>query len=170
MSYVVGPKKNEPAGIDMNDFMKPEPADPLLLESDKQKDIEIINEIMEQHTTLVGVIQRRRSSIQVILNYCNKGQIANAINGLTMMNDTTVVMDTLNNTFAKDFHVSGLNYEIIANLIPLASTLVHSKYEAHILAGLKTIFNILKTHGQPMRAMKTVAVGRGVDLAREERL
>lgn len=64
-----------------------------------------------------------------------------------MMNDTTVVMDTLNNTFAKENRIGSLNYENIAAVVPLAQTLVNSKYEAHILTGLKSIYNILKYHG-----------------------
>ena len=42
MSYISGPKKNEPADIDINEFMQPT-AVPLESDSDKQKDIAIIN-------------------------------------------------------------------------------------------------------------------------------
>jgi hypothetical protein len=38
-------------------------------------------------------------SIKVILNWWNKGNITSAINALNMMNDQSVVMDVLNNTF-----------------------------------------------------------------------
>lgn len=55
---------------------------------------------MEQHATLVGVISRRMSSIKVILNWWNKGNVTSAINALNMMNDNSVIMDVLNNTFA----------------------------------------------------------------------
>ena len=57
---------------------------------------------MESHSTLVGVIQRRMSSIKVILNWWSKGNITSAINALNMMNDTSIVMDVLNNTFAEN--------------------------------------------------------------------
>ena len=57
---------------------------------------------MESHSTLVGVIQRRMSSIKVILNWWNKGNITSALNALSMMNDTSIVMDVLNNTFAEN--------------------------------------------------------------------
>lgn len=55
---------------------------------------------MEQHTTLVGVISRRMGSIKVILNWWTKGNITSSINALNMMNDPSVIMDVLNNTFA----------------------------------------------------------------------
>lgn len=54
--------------------------------------------------------------------------------------------------------------------MPHATTLVNSKYETHIIAGLKSTLNILKAFGPQMIQMKTVPVGSGVDLAREERI
>ena len=69
---------------------------------------------MESHSTLVGVIQRRMSSIKVILNWWNKGNITSALNALSMMNDTSIVMDVLNNTFAENQKIESLNYENIA--------------------------------------------------------
>ena len=41
-----------------------------------------------------------------------------------------------------------LNYENIAAIIPHTTSLVNSKYETHILAGLKATHNILKAFGQ----------------------
>lgn len=61
-----------------------------------------------------------------------------------MMNDTSVMMDVLNNTFAENLKVDILNYENISSITTHATNLVNSKYETHILAGLKTILNILK--------------------------
>ncbi len=40
------------------------------------------------------------SSINVILNWWNKGNFTSAINALNMMQDSSVIMDMLNNTFA----------------------------------------------------------------------
>ena len=62
------------------------------------------------------------------------------------MNDLSVVMDVLNNTFAQDQRVGQLSYENIAQVIPHCTMLVNSKYETHIMAGLKSTLNILKGH------------------------
>ncbi len=43
-----------------------------------------------------------------------------------------------------------LNYENIAQILPHAITLVNSKYETHIVAGLKSTLNILKAFGPQM--------------------
>lgn len=63
-----------------------------------------------------------------------------------------------------------LNYENIAQIMPHANNLVNSKYETHILAGLKSTLNILKHWAPEIIKMKTIAIGGGVDLAREDRL
>jgi katanin p80 WD40 repeat-containing subunit B1 len=106
----------------------------------------------------------------MILNWWNKGSITSALNALSMMNDTSIVMDVLNNTFAENQKVDSLNYENIAQVVPHATNLVNSKYETHIVAGLKTSLNIIKTWGPEMIKIKTMPVGGGVDLAREERV
>ena len=60
-----------------------------------------------------------------------------------MINDVCVVMDVLNNTFAKNIRVEMLNYENVTQLLPHTMQLVNSKYETHIMAGLKSTQNIL---------------------------
>lgn len=93
-----------------------------------------------------------------------------AINALNMMQDLSVVMDVLASTFAEGECIDRLNHDHISTLLPLASSLTNSKFELHIKTGLKTVLNILSIHGLGLIALKTAKVGRGVDLAREERI
>ena len=126
---------------------------------------------MEQHPTLIGVLNRRVSSIKVVHAYWSKGNIYSALNALTMMNDPSIVMDVLNNAFALGVNIECLNYDNIAQILPHAINLVNSKYETHILAGLKTSLNIMKVWGAEMIKIKCFQpVGGGVDLAREDRV
>lgn len=120
--------------------------------------------------TYIGVVQRRVNSIKTVLNYWQKGDLLAAINALNMMNDLSVVMDVLNTTFAEGHSVEKLTHDQIAAVLPLASNLTNSKFEQHILAGMKCCLNILVAHGQALITLKNAQVGRGVDLAREERL
>ena len=87
-----------------------------------------------------------------------------------MQNDLSVAMDVLNSTFAKNQRLDLLNYDNIAAILPHATALVNSRYESHILTGLKTAYHILKQFGETMVQIKTIPVARGVDLAREERI
>ena len=63
-----------------------------------------------------------------------------------------------------------LNYENVAAVIPHTINLVNSKYETHIMTGLQSVLNILRLFGPKIIQMKTMPLGREVDLAREERL
>lgn len=110
------------------------------------------------------------SCIKTILNWWDKGSITSALNALSMMNDAGIVMDVLNNTFAENQKIDVLNYENIAQVLHHATSLINSKYETHVLAGLKSALNIIKYWGQEMIKIKTVPVSGGVDLAREERI
>lgn len=60
---------------------------------------------MQQHTTVVGVVQRRIQQIGVIMKWWNKNDIPSAINALNLMQDMSVTMDVLNNTFAEGYRV-----------------------------------------------------------------
>lgn len=95
----------------------------------------------------MGVVDRRMKSINVILNWWNKGNFTSAINAFNMINDVSVVMDVINHTFAENQKIDMLNYENIAQVLPHTTQLVNSKYETHILAGLKATQNILKIWG-----------------------
>lgn len=87
------------------------------------------------------------NSIRVILNYWKKGDFNSVINSLGMMNDTSVIMDVLNHTFADNQKIEMLNFDNVASIMPHCTMLVNSKYETHILAGLKSTANILKHFG-----------------------
>lgn len=135
-----------------------------------KKDIELINSMMEQHNVVMGVVNRRLSSIKVILKWWSSGNINSAINALSMMGDTSVVMDVLNYTFADNQRVGMLNYENVTQVLSHASALCGSKYETHVLCGMKTVAHLLSYFSKGITDLKTTPVGRGVDLAREERV
>jgi len=100
-TYVAKPK-DQPAGINMEDFvMHDATANQRQQEDvDSKRLVEIINEVSQHHTTLIGVISRRADQVKVIINWWNKGDVTSAINALSMQNDLSVSMDVLNVTFA----------------------------------------------------------------------
>ena len=63
-----------------------------------------------------------------------------------------------------------LNYENVSSVIPHTINLVNSKYETHIMTGLQSVLNILRHFSPKIIQLKTMPVGREVDLAREDRL
>ena len=72
----------------------------------------------------------------------------------------SVTMDVLNNTFAEGNRVEHLNYDNIMQIIPHTISLINSKYETHILAGLKSANNIISIHGPQIIQLKNFPAGR----------
>ena len=101
---------DKPLGLDLNQFQQRE-IPPALT---GKKDLEIINEIMEKHETLLGVMQKRLGNVQYIQRLWDQGNITSSLNCLSMMHDPSIVMDVLNNTFAENQKVDQLTYENIA--------------------------------------------------------
>ena len=139
--------------INMMDFVNPQPLNSgldstqMIQSVDAQRDLAMITEIQGEHMNYVGVLQRRIQSVKTVMNYWYKGDIMAAINALNMMNDLSVVMDVLNNTFADGQAIERLNHDHISAVLPLAANLSNSKFEAHTKVGLKTALNILAAHG-----------------------
>ena len=138
---------NTPVGLDLNSFLVP-----------SENDLDVINEIMESHPTIMGVTSRRLSSIKVILNWWTKGNISSAINALSMMQDLSVIMDVINHTFADNQKIQCLNYDNISQILPHCSSLINSKYETHITTGLKAVQNILHFYQGQIKELKTTNV------------
>jgi hypothetical protein len=73
MTYIQAPK-DAPIDLDMRDFENQAPIESSSLNNAEaqKKDIEIINECMERHTTFNNVMQRRSANIKVVMNYIVK--------------------------------------------------------------------------------------------------
>ena len=93
------------------------------------------------------MVSRRADQVKVVINWWNKGDLTSAINALSMQNDLSVSMDVLNVTFAKNNRLDMLNYENVAAVVPHTINLVNSKYETHIMTGLQSVLNILRSFG-----------------------
>lgn len=173
-TYIKAPK-DQPVYLDMSDFDHQRPVEHSNIMDDEQeqqkKDIEIINECMERHTTFSGVMQRRSSNNKVVMNYILKqDSMKSALNALSMMKDSSITMDLLNSTFAKNKRIEMLNFEKVKQLMPHIQDLIDSKYETHMKAGLKSALNVLNAFQNQIIQIKQTSVHGGIDLAREERI
>lgn len=91
-------------------------------------------------------MSKRLENISSVMNYILKNNdMQAAINAMNMIKDQTVTMDILNSTFAKNKRMDMLNFQRIKMLMPLVQDMIDSKYETHILCGLKCALNILKS-------------------------
>ena len=76
--------KDQPAGLNMEDFVMTDPNNQQQEEVDSKRLVEIINEVSQHHTTLVQVVSRRADQVKVVINWWNKGDVTSAINALSM--------------------------------------------------------------------------------------
>lgn len=137
-----------------------------------KRELDVIHEVMEQHQDLLQTIQQRKNSVEIAIKYWKNSNFQSVINTFKMMNkDPSVIMDVINHTFARGLKMEVLNYENIHEIMPFITSLIASKYESYVLAGLRATKEILQRFGPEIIQIKSFKMlGGGVDLAREERI
>lgn len=115
------------------------------MQTQPQKDLEVINECMNKHLTFQKVLQNRVANVKMVMNFIlRNNDLVQALNSLNLLKDMTVTMDILNATFAKNKRMEMLNFEKVALLMPHIQNMIDSKYETHSKCGLTAAFNVLK--------------------------
>ncbi|CAG9310781.1 unnamed protein product [Blepharisma stoltei] len=155
-------RSNAPIGLNFQEFMPK-------VEAESSNDSKILSEIDENHDRILTVIKRRTESINLVLNWWLGGNMSATINALNMMNDISVRADVLRYCFT-DCRLDCLSLEHCASILPLAKSLIDSKYEAYIRTGMLVVSTLLKQFRSLITSTLTVPVMMGVDLAKEERI
>lgn len=154
------PITDEPMGIEYEEFMpKPNP---------EAENIKAIQEISENHTNFLSMVQRRSENINLILKWWEAGNMSAALNGLSMMNDISVTADVLKYGLT-DARNDWITLEFCGQVIPLAGNLIGSKYESYIRTGITVLSTLLKQFRNVISTTLTAPASGGVDLSREER-
>lgn len=96
----------------------------------------------------MAIVNKRQDHITVILNYWNKGDVTSALSAISMMSDLSVVMDVFSATFAEGLCIEYLTLEHVVSILPLALSLISSKYDPYIQTGIKTVQGMLNTFGE----------------------
>ena len=82
--------------------------------------------------------------MKVIINWWNKGQVTSAINALNMQNDLGLTMDVINATLSQNCRFDTLKTESATSFMPQVCILLESKYQNHLMAGMKAALNLLR--------------------------
>ena len=88
----------------------------------------------------------QRKNLKVINKYWQSKNMNAVINSLQRMNDHSLVVDVLRETFAEGYGINELDpnkNENLNFLLGSARKLIESKYEQHAIIGLKTTTNIV---------------------------
>lgn len=155
------PVADKPLGLEYDDFMPKQP-----LEHDNSK---VLQEVGENHSNFLTVLQRRSENVNLILKWWESGNMPAALNGLNMMNDLSVTADVLKNGLT-DTRNEWITLELCGQVIPLAGNLIESKYESYIRTGISVIGTLIKQFRSVISSTLTAPSTMGVDLSREDRI
>jgi WD40 repeat protein len=155
------PVADKPLGLEYDDFMPKQP-----LEPDNSK---VLQEVGENHSNFLTVLQRRSENVNLILKWWESGNMPAALNGLNMMNDLSVTADVLKNGLT-DTRNEWITLELCGQVIPLAGNLIESKYESYIRTGISVIGTLIKQFRSVISSTLTAPSTMGVDLSREDRI
>lgn len=152
---------DRPLGLEFNDFMpKVQP---------EVENIKVFQEIGENHSNFLAVLQRRSENISLILKWWESGNMPAALNALNMMNDLSVTADVLKNGLT-DVKNEWITLELCSQVIPLAGNLIDSKYESYIRTGISVVLTLIKQFRSVISSTLNAPPGIGVDFSREERI
>jgi len=139
ISTIIPAPKDVPTNLDLNAFLEKA--------NTGKKDLEVLNELKKEHNPLIGILNKRKNNIAVVLKYWSQGDTSAAFNALTMMNDTSIIMDVFSVTFAEGQRMDVVNLDNVPVILSLSLILIKSKYDCYVQTGLKTIRKIFQSFG-----------------------
>jgi hypothetical protein len=139
ISTIIPAPKNAPVNLDLNAFLKKT--------NDGKKDLEVLNELKREHNPLIGILNKRKNNMAVVLKYWSHGDTSAAFNALTMMNDPSIIMDVFSVTFAEGQRMDIVNLDNVPVILSLSLILIKSKYDCYVQTGLKTVRKVFQSFG-----------------------
>jgi katanin p80 WD40 repeat-containing subunit B1 len=155
------PVADKPIGLEFNEFL------PKV--SPELENLKIIQELSENHSNLLAVLNRRSENIHLVLKWWDSGNMPAALNALNMMNDISVIADVLKNGMT-DTKNEWITLELCGQVIPLSCSLIESKYESYIKTGISVVITLIKQFRSIISSTLTAPASMGVDLSREDRV
>ena len=155
------PVGDKPIGLEFNEFLpKVQP---------EVENLKLLQELSENHANMLAVLNRRSENICLILKWWDSGNMPAALNALNMMNDLSVTADVLKHGLT-DTKNEWITLELCGQVIPLAGTLVESKYESYIKTGISVALTLTKQFRSVISSTLSAPSSMGVDLSREDRI
>ncbi|XP_060923562.1 katanin p80 WD40 repeat-containing subunit B1 [Limanda limanda] len=155
--------RNEPIGLNVDDFLLPSPNNrPGALSDD-----EVLSQMRKGHDTMCVMLSRRNMNLETVRAVWNREGVKSAMDAAVSMNDLSIVVDLLN---ILNLQPSLWKLDVCTTVLPQIDKLLQSKYESYIQTGCTSLKLIMKHFwlliSDTLRATPSV----GVDITREERL
>ncbi|CAB1448805.1 unnamed protein product [Pleuronectes platessa] len=159
---VILSSRNEPIGLNMDDYLLTSPNNrPGALSDD-----EVLSQMRKGHDTMCVMLSRRNMNLETVLGVWNRQGVKSAMDAAVSMNDLSIVVDLLN---ILNLQPSLWKLDVCTTVLPQVDKLLQSKYESYIQTGCTSLKLIMKHFwgliSDTLRATPSV----GVDITREER-
>mmetsp|Transcript_17129 Transcript_17129/g.19260 ORF Transcript_17129/g.19260 Transcript_17129/m.19260 type:complete len:428 (+) Transcript_17129:1-1284(+) len=135
-----------------------------------RSDLEIINELMGQHSTVLSVLNNRANQAKIVLKYWGAKNVASAINAIKMMNDDSAIMDFLKSSVVDSQNSGIFNMEQVLQLLQFSQKLIESKFESYLECGIQSARKLLFEQQNTVALTLSATQSPGVDLSKEERV
>ncbi len=139
--------------------------------SKDDRDIDIINDMLEQNEQFVYIMKKRIKGLEKISDSYKNGKYEESMAEAGLSKDLGVVNDFFRHALVKkDLNKISLKSDMAIQIFPTILNMINCKYDVYFKTGVNTAWTILNLFGDPiMGAMKTPLSG-GIDLNREEKI
>ena len=160
----------QPRGIDLKSFLPNE--SPKSQKISESQDKPIINEVLQDCDQFKKVMNNRMSILDQIKSNWNNNRKKEALTSLSVYKDIGSYNDFFHYAFLKtDINRIGIKPDDVIIALPMVIELISSKYDYYIRNGILTARRIIKMFSEIIINTKQMqALGRGIDLNREEKI
>ncbi|VFQ89528.1 unnamed protein product [Cuscuta campestris] len=130
-------------------------------------DISIIENVMQNHDTLLSTLRSRLTKLQVVRHFWEKNDIKGAFNALKKLPDQAVQADVVSVLIERKEIIT---LELFSSLLPVLLGLLDSKVERHANVSLEMLLKLVAIFGPLVRSAVSARPSVGVDLHAEERI
>lgn len=136
-------------------------------ESQSLNDVNIMEDLMENHDVLLSGLRSRLTKLQMVRHLWERNDIKGAINALKKLPDHAVQADVISVLMEK---MEIVTLDLFSCLLPLLVGLLDSKMERHVKMSLEMLLKLVAAFGPTIRSTISAPPSVGVDLHQEERI
>ncbi|XP_024522849.1 katanin p80 WD40 repeat-containing subunit B1 homolog [Selaginella moellendorffii] len=131
-----------------------------------QEDTRVIEEILQERTTMSNTMQSRLAKLQVVRRFWMKKDLKSAVETMAKMGDKSVLVDGLSVLIERS---DVFTLEIAAMLLPLLTGLLASATQRHVMISIAFTSMLVTNFGHVISDAVSTSPTLGVDLQAEKR-
>lgn len=129
-------------------------------------DMDIIEVVMQQHLTFMGLMKSRLTKLQVIRRFWDGTDLKGALETMGKMGDHSVLVDVVSVLIER---TQVFTLEICAVILPLLTNLLSSEIDRYLNVALGTLLFLVRSFGHVICSTRLASSSLGVDIQADER-